>query len=90
MSDRDARPRRPNACPEERLELLTAREMEVFRLLGNWKRKDEIASVLGISPRTVEAHRARIREKLGIGSWPELLRFSVQWLERQTPAHNKE
>lgn len=64
--------------PDQRLHLLTARELEVLWLLGGWKRKEEIASFLGISPRTVEAHRARIREKLGIGSLPELVRFAVQ------------
>lgn len=63
---------------------LTAREWQVLRLLGGWKRKEEIASALGISPRTVEAHRARIREKLGIGSLPELLKFAVQWRDGQT------
>ncbi len=70
--------------PDQRMDTLTAREWQVLRLLGGWKRKEEIASALGISPRTVEAHRARIREKLGIGSLPELMKFAVQWREGQT------
>ena len=64
--------------PEKRLSELTAREREVLRFLGEWKRKDEIASLLGISPRTVEAHRNRIRQKLGFSSSLELLRFGVR------------
>ena len=63
--------------PDHRLHLLTAREREVLRLLGGWKRKDEIASALWISPQTVEAHRARIREKLRIGPLLEFLRATV-------------
>ena len=60
------------------LSLLTAHEMEVLRLLGGWRRKEEIVSFLGISPRTVAAHRAHIRKKRRIGSLPEHLRFAVQ------------
>ena len=56
----------------QRLSLLTAREMEVLRLLGGWQRKEEFVSFLGISPRTVEAHRARLRKNRGLSSLPEL------------------
>ncbi len=45
---------------------LTPRERDVLALLGEGKRDGEIASVLGISPRTVANHCARLMEKLGI------------------------
>lgn len=47
---------------------LTARELDVLRLLANGRSTDEIAEDLVISPRTVLAHIARILEKSGVSS----------------------
>jgi DNA-binding NarL/FixJ family response regulator len=63
------------------LERLTDREMEVFELIGQAKSNQEIASRLGISPRTLDAHRAHIREKLGLGDGNELTRYAIRWVE---------
>ncbi|MFT4013667.1 MAG: response regulator [Paracoccus sp. (in: a-proteobacteria)] len=60
---------------QARLDSLTVREIEVVRhMLGNPDRisSKQIAQDLGISPRTVDHHRARILEKLGVGSVAEL------------------
>ena len=65
-------------CP---LECLTDREMEVFELIGQAKSNYEIATQLGISPRTVDAHRAHIREKLGLADGNELTRHAIRWIE---------
>ena len=65
--------------------VLTAREMEVFRLLGEWHKPAEIARSLHISPKTVAVHQAHIREKLGCHSWLELLRMAVGWMQAQAP-----
>jgi DNA-binding NarL/FixJ family response regulator len=62
---------------------LSDRELEVFTHLGNGKTSSEIAAALIISPKTVETHRARIKEKLGIESGHELLRRAVQWVQEQ-------
>lgn len=63
------------------LERLTDREMEVFELIGQAKSNIEIAAQLGISPRTLDAHRAHIREKLGLGDGGELTRHAIRWVE---------
>lgn len=63
------------------LQRLTDRELEVFELLGSGDGNHEIARQLSISPRTVDAHRANIREKLGIGDGNALTRYAVRWVE---------
>lgn len=67
--------------PSFPLERLTDREMEVFELIGHAKSNHEIAARLGISPRTVDAHRTHIREKLGLGDGNELTRHAIRWVE---------
>jgi len=58
--------------------LLTPREREVLLLVANGASSKEIAARLGVSPRTVESHRARIMQKLGIHKAPELVRFAIR------------
>ena len=60
-----------------RLLQLTAREYEVFKHLVTGKSNKEAAAKLGISPRTVEFHRAHIMEKTAAKGLPELVRL---WL----------
>jgi DNA-binding NarL/FixJ family response regulator len=66
------------AMPMDRL---TDRELEVFRMIGAGRSVKEIAEKLFISPKTVEAHREHIKEKLGVRSSADLLRFAI----RNTP-----
>ena len=56
-----------------RFERLTARERDVLRLVVAGRSSKEVAQALGISPRTVENHRAHIMEKTGAHSLVELL-----------------
>lgn len=74
-------PRRGQAKPSFPLERLTDRELEVFELIGQAKGNHEISKQLGISPRTLDAHRAHIREKLGLGDSSELTRHAIRWVE---------
>ncbi len=67
--------------PSFPLERLTDREMEVFDLIGRARSNHEIACKLGISPRTLDAHRAHIREKLGLADGNELTRHAIRWVE---------
>lgn len=57
------------------LALLTAREREVMHLLGEGLQNREVAERLGLSPRTVEVHKARIMAKLGVRNLAELVRL---------------
>ena len=61
---------------------LTARELEVFRLIGLWQKASEIATTLGISPRTVEAHKQHIKDKLSLQGNINLGAAAVAWLHR--------
>ena len=60
-----------------RVEVLTAREREVMDLVVVGKATKRIAVDLGISPKTVEAHRARIMQKMAADSLAELVQMSV-------------
>jgi len=57
---------------------LTPREREVLRLIALGHTSVEIAEKLGLSPRTIETHRARIHRKLGLATRAELVRYALQ------------
>ncbi|MVW72442.1 MULTISPECIES: LuxR C-terminal-related transcriptional regulator [unclassified Bordetella] len=61
--------------PEALARLLTPRECEVAMLLSTGKANKAVALELGISLRTVEAHRARIFRKVGVRNALELACF---------------
>ena len=63
------------------VDALTDRELEVLEAIGAGKATKIIAEQLSISARTVEAHRAHIKEKLNITDGSSLVRFAVQWVE---------
>lgn len=67
---------------------LSDREFEVFEHLGAGLGTNEIAERLGISPKTVEVHRARIREKLGLPNGAALVRYAVRWVETRNLGAN--
>ena len=69
-----------------RFQKLTAREYEVFEHLVAGKSNKEAAMKLGISPRTVEFHRAHIMEKTAAKGLPELVRL---WLAANLPQSAK-
>lgn len=56
----------------------TPREVEIIRLLASGNANKEIASVLGISVRTVETHRAKVMLKLGLHSLVELVHYAMR------------
>ncbi|MEW7973276.1 MAG: response regulator transcription factor [Candidatus Thiodiazotropha endolucinida] len=60
-----------------RLARLTPREHEVMVMVTNGKANKEIASSLGVSAKTVEAHRARVMEKMQANSLAELVRMAI-------------
>ncbi len=58
---------------------LTNRELEVFELIGKGLSMKQIAHKLGISPKTVEAHRDGIKGKLNLRNSLEVTRRALQW-----------
>jgi two-component system response regulator FixJ len=59
----------------EGFDQLTARERQVLELISNGQSNKEAGRQLGISPRTIEVHRARVMEKLGARNTAELIRI---------------
>ncbi len=62
---------------------LTDREFEVFQLIGQGVSTREIAEQLHLSVKTVEVHRANIKEKLALKTAIELVRYAVRWVDSQ-------
>jgi DNA-binding CsgD family transcriptional regulator len=60
------------------LDALTPRQREILRLAAEGHSSKEIARTLGLSPRTVEAHRAQLMERLDIHDLAGLVRFAVR------------
>jgi DNA-binding NarL/FixJ family response regulator len=65
-------------APADPIERLTDREREVFTLVVAGRTNAEIAAALGVSPKTVDNHRTRLMEKLGMHSATELVRFAAR------------
>ncbi|WP_078120341.1 response regulator FixJ [Thiosocius teredinicola] len=62
---------------KQRLANLTPREHEVMEMVTDGKSNKEIANILGVSAKTIEAHRARVMEKMQAGSLAELVRMAL-------------
>ena len=62
-------------------ERLSDRELEILELIGKGKDMRQIAKLLHLSPKTVETHRAHIKEKLQLKNAREVARFAVQWID---------
>jgi DNA-binding NarL/FixJ family response regulator len=60
---------------------LTEREKEIFECLGRGLTTRKIAEQFGLSARTVEVHRARIKKKMKSEDAAQLLREAVKWVE---------
>lgn len=58
---------------------LTARQLEVLRMVATGKTTKEIARELQISPKTVEFHRSRLMERIGANDVTGLTRFALQY-----------
>jgi DNA-binding NarL/FixJ family response regulator len=67
----------PNASP---IDSLSDRELEVFRLIGQGLRNQEIANQLHLSVKTVETYRDRIKDKMALKDSVELNRSALQWI----------
>lgn len=68
---------------QDPVEELSDRQFEIFQMIGHGKGTRAIAEDLGVSVKTVDAHRANIKEKLHLKSGNELVRYAVRWVENQ-------
>jgi DNA-binding NarL/FixJ family response regulator len=66
------------SSPEIWKEPLTAREQELLRLIAEGKNSREAASILGISAKTADTHRANLMRKLQVHSVTELVRYAIR------------
>jgi DNA-binding NarL/FixJ family response regulator len=64
---------------------LSDRELEVFQLIGQWRKTKEIAQVLHLSIKTIEYYREQIKQKLSLKSAGELTQYATCWVQRENP-----
>lgn len=69
------------APPNSPSKRLTARELQIFTLLGQCHSVSSIAGKLGVSVKTVEAHREHIKNKLGHHNAAEVIAAAARWLD---------
>jgi DNA-binding NarL/FixJ family response regulator len=68
------------------VEGLSDRELEVFQLLGEWKKTGEIAQELHLSIKTIEYYREQIKRKLNLKNSAELTQRATAWVQGENPA----
>jgi len=62
---------------------LSSRELEVFQLIGQWKKTSEIAHQLHLSVKTIEYYREQIKQKLDLKNAAELTQQATTWAQRE-------
>jgi DNA-binding NarL/FixJ family response regulator len=67
------------------VEGLSDRELEVFQLIGQWKKTKEIAAALHLSIKTIEYYREQIKQKLNLKNGAELTQHATAWVQRENP-----
>lgn len=78
MLDRNRADAESAGTKEERYQLLSEREAEVFKLVALGYRNSEIAEMLHLSVKTVETYKARLMQKLGLRSRAALVRYALE------------
>ncbi|MEN6421351.1 MAG: response regulator transcription factor [Smithella sp.] len=73
----------PKDSAESPLQALTDREIEVFQLIGEGLGISEIGLRLHLSVKTIGTYRERIKEKLNLKNSTELLRYALNWVEKE-------
>ncbi|MBI1246225.1 response regulator [bacterium] len=69
-----------NPSKEDPISRLSDRELEVFQLIGHGITTAAIASQLNLSVHTIETHREKLRQKLGVKNSIELMKVAFQWV----------
>jgi two-component system response regulator NreC len=79
-------PRRADTAPGDRrlseaVATLSDRQLEVFRLVGEGLSTRDIAGKMGVSVKTVEAHKEAVKARIGATGAADLLRLALEWRE---------
>lgn len=69
----------PDRHSDSPTDVLSDRELEVLQLIGKGTSTRDVAAALHLSVKTIETHRAHIKEKLQFKDASELVRFAVEW-----------
>ena len=72
------RARRDPGAVEDPLERLSAREMEVLKLVVEGNTSSQVALQLGLSPKSIDTYRSRLMAKLGLEHLPALVKFAIR------------
>src|SRR5204863_10089046 len=72
------------SAPGGQVESLSDRELQVFQMLGGGMSTRHIAGKLGLSVKTIESHREKIKHKLGLPTGKDLVRRATSWVEGQS------
>ena len=70
---------------ESPVKTLSDREMEVFQMIGHWKKTRDIAEELHLSVKTIEYYREQIKRKLNLDNGADLTHYATSWVQRQEP-----
>ena len=68
----------PQAGKDNVNSLITRREREVLRLIGQGATSKDIAQKLGISPKTAQVHRENLKDKLGLRTTADIVRYAIK------------
>jgi DNA-binding NarL/FixJ family response regulator len=63
------------------VDLLSNRELTVFRMIGQGIKTSQIAEKLHLSVKTIESYRSHIKEKLKLNDGTDLLKYAIQWVQ---------
>lgn len=83
MLQQQVRGRKADSQPP--IKSLSDRELEVFQMIGQWKKTRDIAAELHLSIKTVEYYREQIKRKLNLKSAAELTQHATCWVQREFP-----
>ena len=72
---------RPDSIAGSPVKSLTARELEVFQLIGQGFKRSEIAHMLTLSVKTIGTHHESIKKKMNLKSATELTKYAVTWVQ---------
>ena len=72
--------RSPRTLERTPVESLSDRELQVFEMIGRGLATRKIAEALHLSPKTIDTHRQKIRDKLDLADAAALSHFAIQWV----------